>query len=315
MGDNFISLPLVTVIIPTYNRAKLVERAVKSVLTQSYKQWELLVVDDASTDNTPMTMQNITQIDKRVRYIRHQMNQGGSAARNTGLSQAQGDYIAFLDSDDEWLPTKLEKQIACFERLPANVGLVYTGALIVRDDGVEEEQRPVYRGHLFRQLLLENVVVGSGSAVMIKRTVLNDVPDFDEALPARQDLDFWVRVARYYLIDFVDEVLLVIYASKQSNRITTNSAKVLDGRLIFLRKFERDMRDASVLHIYLYRLGQQYQRLIGDRTQARHWYQMAIKVKPTGLYGYGLYLLSFMPNSWYCLFDNAKRLFRTHTSP
>ncbi len=305
--------PLVTVIIPTYNRAQMVKRAIDSVLEQSYTHWELLVIDDASTDETAEVVQSMT--DGRIHYLRHDTNRGGSAARNTGLAQAQGAYIAFLDSDDAWLPTKLEKQVACFERLPAAVGLVYTGALVVRDDGVQDEQRPIHRGNLFRQLLLENVVVGSGSAVMIKRAVLEQVPTFDETLPARQDLDFWVRVARHYLMDFVDEVLLVIYASKTSDRITTNATKVLNGRLIFLQKFEQDMREAGVLPIYLYRLGQQYQRLIGDRQQARRWYRAAIKAKPTAFYAYLLYLLSFLPNGCYRLFDKAKRPFRPLTSP
>jgi D-inositol-3-phosphate glycosyltransferase len=178
-AENSKSQPLVTVIIPTYNRADLVKGAIESVLAQSYSQWELLVVDDASTDETSTILQGMS--DERIRYIRHSQNRGGSAARNTGLAQAKGAYIAFLDSDDEWLPTKLEKQVAHFEHLPLNVGLVYTGALVVRDGGVQEEQRPVHRGSLFRQLLLDNVIVGSGSAVMIRSTVLENVP---AALPA-----------------------------------------------------------------------------------------------------------------------------------
>jgi O-antigen biosynthesis protein len=306
-AENSKSQPLVTVIIPTYNRADLVKGAIESVLAQSYSQWELLVVDDASTDETSTILQGMS--DERIRYIRHSQNRGGSAARNTGLAQAKGAYIAFLDSDDEWLPTKLEKQVAHFEHLPLNVGLVYTGALVVRDGGVQEEQRPVHRGSLFRQLLLDNVIVGSGSAVMIRSTVLENVPAFDEALPARQDLDFWVRVAQHYIIDFVDEVLLVIYASKQSDRITTNATKVLNGRVIFLRKFEQDMRELNVLHIYLYRLGQQYQRLLGDRVAARQWYREAIKVRPWALYGYGLYALSYLPLFVYQMFDGIKRQF------
>jgi O-antigen biosynthesis protein len=299
--------PLVTVIIPTYNRADLLPRAIESVRAQTYTHWELFVVDDASTDTTPDVVGRI--VDSRVHYVRHSENRGGSAARNTGLAQAQGDYIAFLDSDDEWLPTKLEKQIGRFAQLAPEVGLVYTGALIVRDNDVQKRQMPVYRGQLFRKLLLENVVIGGGSSPMIKRVVLRIVQSFDENLPARQDIDFWLRIARYYLIDYVDEVLVVMYMEDDLGRITANIEKFIQGRLLFLKKFERDMYDAGVLHIYLYRLGQQYQRLAEDRVTARQWYRKAIRIRPLALYGYGLYFLSFLPSFFYQMFDGIKRQF------
>ena len=111
--------PLVTVIIPTYNRANQISRAIHSVQAQSYKHWELLIVDDASNDDTAKIISNIA--DSRIQYIRHETNQGAAAARNTALAQAKGEYIAFLDSDDEWIPAKLEKQVIYFEQLPASV--------------------------------------------------------------------------------------------------------------------------------------------------------------------------------------------------
>src|SRR4030042_5052103 len=107
-------MPTVSIIIPTYNRAHLVMRAINSVLDQSFQDFEIIIVDDASRDNTEKMVSGIR--DKRIFYIRHEKNRGGSAARNTGIKQARGEYIAFLDSDDEWLPEKLEKQLKVLEQ-------------------------------------------------------------------------------------------------------------------------------------------------------------------------------------------------------
>ena len=112
--------PKVSVIIPTYNRAHLVGRAIRSVLNQTYQDFEIIVVDDGSTDNTEEVVKSFN--DPRIRYIRHEKNRGGSAACNTGIRAARGEYIAFQDSDDEWLPEKLEKQMQVFENTPTGVG-------------------------------------------------------------------------------------------------------------------------------------------------------------------------------------------------
>lgn len=101
-------IPTVSVVIPTYNRAHLVGRAIQSVLNQTYQDFEIIVVDDGSTDNTEEVVKSFN--DPRIRYIRHDQNRGGSAARNTGIKMARGEYIAFQDSDDEWLPEKLESR-------------------------------------------------------------------------------------------------------------------------------------------------------------------------------------------------------------
>ncbi|MGC8603005.1 MAG: glycosyltransferase family 2 protein, partial [Desulfomonilaceae bacterium] len=117
-------MSLVSVIIPTYNRAHLIERAVNSVLEQTYDKLEIIVVDDGSTDNTGNVLSQLQDGDSRVRYIRHETNKGSQSARNTGIRNARGDYVAFLDSDDEWLPYKLEKQIPLFQNTERNIGVV-----------------------------------------------------------------------------------------------------------------------------------------------------------------------------------------------
>ena len=117
-------MPTVSIIIPTYNREQLLGRAIKSVLAQTYQDFELIIVDDGSTDNTERLVKSFNS--EKTRYIRHRKNKGPAAARNTGIRSAKGDYIAFQDSDDEWMPEKLEKQMRAFTTAPPEVGVVYT---------------------------------------------------------------------------------------------------------------------------------------------------------------------------------------------
>ena len=112
----------VSVIIPTYNRAKLIKRSILSVLNQTYQNFEIIVVDDGSADDTKSVVESFN--NPKIRYIRHDINKGQSAARNTGIKNAKGKYIAFQDSDDEWLPEKLEKQMSCFESPSSHSGIV-----------------------------------------------------------------------------------------------------------------------------------------------------------------------------------------------
>ena len=117
-------MPAVSVIIPTYNRAEFLRLAITSVLNQTFQDFEIIVVDDASEDHTHEVMNNLN--DKRIKYIRHEVNKRVSAARNTGVLHSSGDYIAFLDDDDEWLPSKLQRQVALLEDSTSTCGGVYT---------------------------------------------------------------------------------------------------------------------------------------------------------------------------------------------
>src|ERR1700737_4457090 len=121
-------MPKVSVIIPTYNRAELLRSAIISVLTQIFQDFEVIVVDDASRDNTQNVVHSFN--DRRIRYIRNGMNKGDAVARNVGITNSSCEYIAFLDDDDEWLPEKLEKQINLLENSSPNVGVVHTGHVI-----------------------------------------------------------------------------------------------------------------------------------------------------------------------------------------
>ena len=234
-------LPSVSVIIPTYNRGHLVERAIESVLTQTFQDLAVFVVDDASEDATGRIVRRFN--DARLTYLRHSVNRGAGAARNTGLREASGEYVAFLDSDDEWLPTKLEKQLHTFQQGPPNLAVVYTGIRFIDLDTGDflGTQAPQARGHILDLLLRTNVVVGSNSTAMVRRAFLEASGGFDESLPARQDVDLWIRLAKHYSFDYVDEILVHVYVHR--DRITEDSAARVEGAKLLFRKIRAELEE------------------------------------------------------------------------
>ena len=143
--------PTVSIIIPTYNRAHLIDRSIQSVLNQTYQDFELIVVDDGSTDNTEDIIRQFQEKDKRIKYIKHDKNKGGSAARNTGIKNSRGEYIAFQDSDDEWFPEKLEKQIEIIECTDPKVGIVYSDMFKIYNKNIKYFHSPAImpKGYIF----------------------------------------------------------------------------------------------------------------------------------------------------------------------
>lgn len=224
----------VSVIIPTYNRAATVGRAVRSVLQQSFRDLEVIVVNDASTDDTPEIIAGFA--DPRLRYVVHAMNRGGGAARNTGIDVAAGEYIAFLDADDEWLPKKLERQVAVMQHRDAPVAAIYTGFAVVAAAGrVAAVRIPRHRGDILSQLWCGNVV-RTVSTVLVRRTALQHVGGFDPTLPSCQDWDLWLRLAKVYQFDFLPQVL-VRYHAASAGRITDDAQAVVDGHVRIAEKY------------------------------------------------------------------------------
>lgn len=196
--------PLVSVIIPTFNRAWAVGRAIDSVLEQDYRPFELIVVDDGSTDQTA---EILARYGDQLTVVCRE-NRGVSAARNAGVARAQGDLIAFLDSDDFWRPKKLTVQVDFFTSHPDAL-ICQTGEIWVRNG------RRVNPGRRHRKLSgmiftpsLELCLV-SPSAVMMRKTLFSMVGGFDEALPACEDYDLWLRVTRRYPVYLIDAPLVV----------------------------------------------------------------------------------------------------------
>ncbi|MBW2591027.1 MAG: glycosyltransferase [Deltaproteobacteria bacterium] len=196
--------PLVSVIIPTYNRGWILKEAIDSVLSQDFDDFELIVVDDGSTDNT----QDILDGYARDIIVLRQGNRGVSAARNAGIASASGLFIAFLDSDDLWLPGKLSRQVDYFNSNP-NALICQTEELWIRNGKrVNPKNRhKKFSGMIFKQSLPLCIV--SPSAVMLKKSLLDKTGVFDESLPACEDYDLWLRISCKYPVLLIDTPLII----------------------------------------------------------------------------------------------------------
>lgn len=221
-------MELVTAVITTYKReVSMVERALKSVLSQTYKDIEIIVVDDSPENYEQRILVKKMVESYKVKYISHSCSLGACVARNTGLAEAKGSYIAFLDDDDEWLPEKIEKQILKFDK--EEIALVYCGSKTQNDITGELVSRNTqwYAGKIYDVLLMDNYI-GSTSFPLIKTHALRDIGGFDPLMPSAQDYDVWLRLAQKYEVSYVNEPL-VIYHVHDQVRITGNFKKKIVG--------------------------------------------------------------------------------------
>jgi len=216
-------MPTVSVVVPTYNRADALSRTIDSVLDQTLEDLELLVVDDGSEDHTESVVTGYD--DPRVTYVAHETNRGGSAARNTGIERAEGEYVAFLDSDDEWLPAKLERQVWTLRARSDEWVAAYCGVEMAGD------RHPAYellasaisrRRHtegaeggdeLIRDVLADDLHTSAGSTLLVRTDVARAIDGFDESFDRFQDPEFLIRVLRRGKLAYVDEPLVRRYAT------------------------------------------------------------------------------------------------------
>ncbi|MBD2345351.1 glycosyltransferase family 2 protein [Anabaena subtropica] len=300
-------MPKVSVVIPAYNSVAYLPETINSVLSQSFKDFEVLVINDGSTDATEEWFtQNVK--DPRVKLI-SQENQGLSGARNTGIQYAQGDYIALLDADDLWEPTKLEKQVLCLEANP-EVGLVYTWTALI-----DQYSKPTGRivahhaeGNVW-QTLLEVNVVASGSNPLIRRDCFDNVGLFDINLSSNEDRDMWLRIASKYLFAVIKEPL-VLYRQHQGNMSKDFSVMLKNCRIVIERAFASapteilHLRNRSYGSLNLYLAwkaidSRNYQQAIHFRQQAiahlpqlvfsRNYIRLSIAISLIRLFGFQFY--------------------------
>ncbi|MBK7720965.1 MAG: glycosyltransferase family 2 protein [Austwickia sp.] len=220
--------PLVSVVIPSYNRSRKLTAALASVARQSLQDHEVVVVDDASTDDTQAVMAGL--VSDRVRYLRHDTNRGGNLARATGIAQARGRFVAFLDSDDRWHPEKLARQVSLLQERGPSYGLCTTWFSMISPDGVVQRRiEPTVSGLRCPELLVKNVL-GGYSTAMVSREHLREVGGPDPSLPACQDWDLYLRlnqvtgvcVVPEHLVDYDFDVLDPV-------RISTRRHAVIAG--------------------------------------------------------------------------------------
>lgn len=246
--------PKVSVIIPTYNRAQSLSRSIQSVLGQTYKNFELIIVDDGSEDNIEEVIRGFN--DSRIKYFRHDVNLGGSAARNTGIKNSTGEYVAFLDSDDEWLEKKLELQVRAMESRPSDDwGGVYCS--FIDTDQKDCLFKAEKYGNLKKAVLNQEVGLCAGSTLLISKSVIDNIGLFDENFKRHQDLEFLVRFFRRYNILSVREPLVKINGHSKISGATFAEAKEQ-----YLSKFETDINE--------------FGRDIAQEIYAKHWLRVSM---------------------------------------
>jgi len=241
---------LVTIIIPAYNREFNLKKSIESILAQTYENWELIIVDDCSTDNTQELVSKYQSQDKRISYSKLEKNSGACVARNTGIAMAKGEYITFLDSDDEYYPEKIAKQIAHFKNsADNNLAVVSCGAVDFRDNIEYNRRMPLPKKDIYRALLGKEKNIGAGTPFLMVRTdiIRNNNLLFDPKMPAMQDWDFLIRIVKNYNFEFVAEYLVKV--NHHTNDRVYNSKNATDALIIQYRKYLSWLQEDGRAHL------------------------------------------------------------------
>ncbi len=290
------SPPQVSVILPTYNRAALLPRAMRSVLAQTYDDLELIVVDDASSDDTAEVIGQFE--DPRIRFLRHESNRGGSAARNTGIEAARGRYIAFQDSDDEWMLDKLSRQVAAMDEAGESVGVVYCSYLRCMEKAAVYVPEPHVRrreGNLLPEILLHNFV--GTPTLLVRRECLEAAGLFLEGLPRFQDWELVIRLARACRFRLLEEPLVIAHFS--AGNTSSNDAAASTAMDMILERHGAALReDPRVLANFLGIAGH-YKFLNVSRSAGRAQLFGALRADPRNLKVLAALLLSLFGRGVY----------------
>lgn len=243
-----VSAPLVSVVIPVYNRETTIGRSVASVLNQSYTNLELIIVDDCSNDNSLKVVQEFQ--DKRIRVIPLERNSGANAARNKGIMAAKGQYIAFQDSDDEWVKDKLKIQLQ--DMMNRDLSACFCAHRLIDDKGEsivpeDYEDKKKYETELINVLAGCNVV--STQTLIVKKDIFDKIGYFDEEMPRLQDYEFAIRLAQKEKIGYIACPLVFVYHSKIS--ISTNLDALCEAIILLLKKHGDFIKKQSMLSLFL----------------------------------------------------------------
>ncbi len=251
-------MPTVSVIIPSYNCAHYLATAIESVLAQTYKDLEIIVIDDGSMDDTPDVV--VPYLD-RITYIR-QVNKGLPAARNTGIRASTGDFIALLDSDDSWLPQKLTRQMPLF--LDPTVGIVYTDFSVLYADGRTLSsylaQRPLAsEGFILDKYILSRFLFPS--TMVLRREAMEQCGLFDEEMLAAEDIELFARICLRWKVARLPDALMI--RTEGANNITANGSKLNDYTILAFEKILK--RETS--------LPSSSRRLMHEELGRQHWWR------------------------------------------
>jgi len=313
---------LISVIIPSYNRERSLERAVRGVLGQSYQNLELIVVDDCSTDSSCAIIEAID--DPRLRLIRHETNQGASAARNTGIGFARGDLLAFQDSDDNWFPEKLDVQMRHFCDLPEDyVAVFHTKIIYGRSLDADGGKRygvrhasctpgpgaPPQSGDMSRAFLWGNFM--GPPTVLLKKAAYFAAGGFDARLKNNNDWDFNLRLSQQGKIGFIDEPLMLVYDS--SDGISKNPVAKAFSSIVIFGKIKRRFPDSAALAVHAVTV-HRFLMMKDKPKSARRFARYALAMKPKSPANYLRVALTYVPGFYGPLLRRRREQFKSSAS-
>ena len=227
---------MISVIIPTYQRVNKLKRAINSVINQSYDNYELIIVNDCIDDDSLIKELIESYKDSRIKYYLNSREKGANGARNTGILNAQGEFIAFLDDDDEWLENKLKTQLKCLVLKGEEWGGVYS-SFTLQKKNVWEINKGNSEGDLLKEAILGELSICTGSNLLIRKKVIQDIGMWDEDLLRQQDLEFIIRLMGKYKLAYDKNLSVKIYGHNTPNPSTAFSEreKYLNKILLFLK--------------------------------------------------------------------------------
>jgi len=232
-----IEKPLVSIIIPTYNRAKYIKKAIHSCLNQSYKNIEVLVIDDCSPDNTKEVIESIK--DDRIKYFKNEKNSWSCFSRNHWIKKAKGDYINFLDDDDELLENKIKLQLEKFKTSDIENLWVVTWDVEYKRIDINEIKKNRKKGNIYKDLL-KGYCVSWTQQMLIKKEVFEKVK-FDVGLESNQEYDLMIQISKFYNFDYIKEVIAI--QNESENQISFNFKKKLNWTRYLYKKYREDFKN------------------------------------------------------------------------
>ena len=273
-------MKLVSVIIPTYNSEKFISKTIDSCLRQTHSEIEILIIDDNSLDGTKQVIKSYK--DPRIKYYLHERNLGVAASRNTGIRNASGDFIAFLDHDDEWMPEKTAHQLEVFKNSALEIGLVFTTGCSEYAHNLIKEKAPtgiVYNPKKDSFFPLKKSIAPP-SSWMLPRAVVNEIGDFDTSIYSWDDCDYSTRVSLKYPVYFLNENLVIWHILPGHLGIV--SYKTIKGKEIFLNKyFDFIKKDRKYLSKFYKAIGKD--AIFIDKNIARKYLFKALLMRPLDL--------------------------------
>ncbi len=291
---------LVSVVMPNHNNARYIDQAIAGVVGQSWRNLELIIIDDGSTDQSSAVIKRWLDRDVRIRLFAHQNNRGVATALNTGLTHINGDYVGFCASDDRWLPDKLTLQLDCFAR-HREVAVVHSDSEIIDErsrrtgelfSGVYHTTKKRLTGDLLRDLLVTNYI--SAPTVLIRRECVEQVGLFPDSLKWLEDWVYMVRIARHFLFHYLPEVVVQYRIHSGSSNLdkTGYEESRVQARLLMLSEMP-EMSRLMRSHIYR-QIGVSYMRL-GEYRRGRNWFTRATLTAPDVFRNGAYWVLSSMP--------------------